>query len=107
MGPAAAASQPKASTYRLVVRFVDNDQGVDEAARKAFDAFLDRYRSHHRVRLPVTIHDWGKKGERDYCLTLEELDPATQAHVVRRLHRFFGDTTRVELHERASCRPAR
>ena len=88
-----------AGSYRLIVSFISKASGVDRKLHEKFKALLESYTP--RVNPEVT--PWGREGEVDYCLKLNELNANQQKDFVQKVRQAIGNTDMVYITENAGC----
>lgn len=86
-------------TNRLVVSFYSKGEGIDYKNKDAYEKFLNSYPK--KIAFEPTF--WGREGEVDYCLKLNELSATEQAEFVRKTKELLGKSLLVHVDENAPC----
>ena len=88
------------NTYRLVVDFYSIGAGIDGAALDKFQGLLDgrsRKLTYDKMR-------WGREGECDYCLRLNELGKKEQEDFVSEVKKLLASSQLVHIEENKTCK---
>ena len=102
--PAVIAAPESGQTVRLVVSFWSEGAGTDAAAEEAFKDLIAGGRREHSAALLLRRVDWGKEGETDYCLSLDELSTDKQRALIRAVRARISRKKRVTISENSKCR---
>lgn len=92
------------TTHRVVVSFTSIGTGIDGAARDQLLEILDRWRIAKGHELETERRRWGKEGETDVCVTLDELSDAERGKFLGEVRAVAGKSDRVQITESATCR---
>ncbi len=84
---------------RLVVMFISKGAGIDQKTKEAFEKWLQE--QPRQVKWEVTT--WGREGELNYCLKLDELSTRDQEKFVEQTRIFLTDKDLVIVTENAPC----
>ena len=86
-------------SYRLVVQFYSKGEGIDNKTNEAFVKMLDS----NSKKIAYEPTHWGREGEIDYCLKLNELSTAEQADFVKKANELLSKSALVHVNENAKC----
>ncbi len=86
-------------TYRLVVSFYSIGEGSDYKTKEEFEKFLTGYGK----KIAFEPAMWGREGEVDYCLKLNELSAPEQVDFVRKAKELLSKSKLVHVDENAKC----
>ena len=92
---------PKDGSIRYVVSFYSIGQGIDGKVNDEFVKFLDTYPN--PVKIKYEPKHWGREGETDYCLALNELSAPQQAEFVKKANELLAKSKLVHIKENAQC----
>lgn len=111
-GAIAVANQPSAAANgaelvtirhkgmtRYVVSFYSIGEGIDGKVKDAFVKFLESYPK----KIAYTPAHWGREGEIDYCLALNELSGAEQTEFIKKANEILSKSRLVHTQENAKC----
>ena len=88
--------------YRLVVRFISIGTGIDQQAFRKFEE-LRKAATKKGKSLAVKRHNWGREGERNLCMRLDEINEARAEIFVVKVKGTFRRNKRVQVAEFAKC----
>lgn len=86
--------------YRLTVSFISKGEGIDYKTQEAFENWLKDYPKHPAYE----VTHWGREGEMNYCLKLNELSTREQEIFVRDVRTQLTDKPLVFVTEYAKCK---
>lgn len=92
-------AETKEHTYRLIISFISKGTGVD---RNKVESFLTYVESHAKKPLYEKIQ-WGREGEMDFCLQLNELNKDEQILFIEKLIEQMKGSDRVFITENQAC----
>jgi hypothetical protein len=97
----------KGDLYRLSVVFFSIGSGTDNKAMTAYEDFISEYAVKAGKNIDFERTPWGREGETDYCLRLNELDAKSQADFVQQTKEKLKDAKWVHIYENEPCRHKR
>lgn len=102
--PLPVAAQPvpaekDTTLFRFVVSFYSKGEGIDYKSKDEFEKFLNSYPK--KITFEPTA--WGREGEVDYCLKLNELSAIEQTDFVRKAKELLSKSALVHVDENAKC----
>lgn len=97
--PASSDKVAGDNTYRLVVSFYSKGEGPDQKNKQEFEKFL----SNQPKKIAFEPTTWGREGEVDYCLKLNELSGTEQTDFVRKAKELLSKSQLVHVNENAQC----
>jgi hypothetical protein len=103
--PSAAANGAELVTIRhkgmtrYVVSFYSIGEGIDGKVKDEFVKFLESYPK----KIAYTLAHWGREGEIDYCLGLNELSTTEQTEFIRKAAAILSKSKLVHTQENAKC----
>lgn len=92
-------TETKEHIYRVIVSFISKGTGVD---RNKVESFLTYVESHSKKPLYEKIQ-WGREGEMDFCLQLNELNKDEQVVFIEKLKEQMKGSDRVFITENQAC----
>ncbi|MGL4595884.1 MAG: hypothetical protein ACRCYO_00050 [Bacteroidia bacterium] len=84
---------------RLVVMFISKGAGIDLKTKESFEKWLQE--QPRQVKWEIT--NWGREGELNFCLKLDELSTRDQEKFVEQTRIFLTDKDLVIVTENAPC----
>ena len=84
---------------RFIVSFYSIGEGIDEKTKDEFLKFLDSYTK----PLSYSPTHWGREGEVDYCLALNELSASEQTDFIKKAKEILAKSKLVHTQENAKC----
>ena len=97
-----STAQNKTSTpgnYRVVVSFISKGNGINNQIHEQFENFVK-----NNSKKPVMEnYRWGREGEIDYCLQLNELSKKDQIKFIDEVKKIIGSSDVVLVTENAPC----
>ena len=96
----ASAADTGNSVYRLTISFISKGEGIDYKTQQSFENWLKAQPKHPAYE----ITHWGREGETNYCLKLNELSTREQGIFVRDVRTQLTDKELVFVSENAVCK---
>jgi hypothetical protein len=85
--------------YRFMVSFISKGEGIDEKTRETFEKWLQE----QQRPLKWETFAWGREGEVDFCLKLDELSTRDQEKFIEQARIFLANKDLVIISENAPC----
>ncbi len=98
---------PVEDIYRLTVVFFSIGSGTDNKAMTAFEDLISDFAVKSGKNIDYEKTPWGREGETDYCLRLNELDAASQADFVKQTNETLKNAKWVHIYENQPCKHKR
>lgn len=95
------------SVYRFTVSFISIGSGIDHQAREEFMVFIKQFSEQNSVTIRTEKSSWGREGESDYCMKLEELTSEQQEKFITATKDILKNSKRVRYRENSTCRAGR
>lgn len=92
------------SMYRFTVSFISVGAGTDRKAKEKFNQFILQFNEKNNVKINVEIAGWGREGETDYCLKLNELNKQQQDQFITETKELLKSSTLVRYTENSMCK---
>lgn len=87
-------------TYRLIVTFISKGEGTDSKKRTAFLKYVETHPKKPAYKAII----WGREGEADYCLKLNEISSKKERiKFIAEIKKIVGKTDMVIISENAEC----
>lgn len=86
--------------YRLTISFISKGEGIDYKTQESFENWLKEQPKHPSYE----VTHWGREGETNYCLKLNELSTREQEIFVRDVRTMLTDKPLVFVSEYAACK---
>ena len=106
-GATAKVDSSKDDLYRLSVVFFSIGSGTDNKAMRAFENLISDFAVKSGKNIDYEKTPWGREGETDYCLRLNELDEKSQAEFVKQTTETLKDAKWVHIYENQPCKHKR
>ncbi|CAN5875305.1 hypothetical protein BH11BAC7_BH11BAC7_11830 [soil metagenome] len=97
---AAPATDSGQAIYRLTISFISKGEGIDYKTKDNFENWLKAQPKHPAYE----VTHWGREGEINYCLKLNELSTREQEIFVRDVRTQLTDKELVFISEYAVCK---
>lgn len=91
-------------TYSLVVSFFSKGEGIDLNAMEQFETFLNQTKKKEGSRFSFEGYPWGREGEIDFCIRLENLTAEDKEIFIREAEKITASSKLVHLRRNAECR---
>ena len=91
------------SIYRFTVSFISIGSGTDSEARQQFSRFIQQFNKENNITINTEITNWGREGEMDYCLKLNELNKQQQDRFIAETKKILKNSTLVRYNENSIC----
>ncbi|MFZ9976466.1 MAG: hypothetical protein ACO3GR_00050 [Candidatus Kapaibacteriota bacterium] len=91
------------SIYALRVSFFSIGSGIDRKTRQDFDRFIKEFEQKNNVSILLDKATWGKEGEIDYCINLNNLSTELQEQFISSTKDKTKDSKLVRLYENTKC----
>ncbi len=91
------------SLYRFTVSFNSIGTGINHQAKGEFDHFILKFNEKFNVRIMPEIVKWGREGEMDYCLKLNELNTQQQNQFISQTKELLKNSSYVRYTENSTC----
>ncbi len=95
------------SLYRFTVSFISIGSGIDHKAHEEFIAFIKLFDTQNSVTILTEKSSWGREGESDYCMKLQELTLEQQEQFITATKDILKNSKRVRYRENSICRAGR
>lgn len=92
------------SMYRFTVSFISIGGGTDRKAKEMFSQFILQFNEKNKVNIIAEKANWGREGETDYCLKLNELNTQQQDQFISETKTLLKSSTLVRYTENSKCR---
>ena len=86
--------------YRVTISFISKGEGIDYKTEQSFENWLKQQPKHPAYE---TTH-WGREGETNFCLKLDELSTREQDQFVKDVRTQLADKQLVFVSEHAVCK---
>ncbi|MBS1536973.1 MAG: hypothetical protein JST20_04425 [Bacteroidetes bacterium] len=93
------------SVYRFTVSFISIGSGIDHKAQELFNKYINDYREKNNQTIVVETSKWGREGEIDYCMNLNELTVSQQELFIADIKNLLKTSTRIKYKENSICIP--
>ncbi|MGB0429622.1 MAG: hypothetical protein ACPGLV_04050 [Bacteroidia bacterium] len=91
------------TTTRFIVSFYSPGDGINRTAKNKFESFITNY----ETKITYTDTKWGREGETDYCLDLNELSESQQKAFISEVKTLLKNAKKVNFYENTTCRNSR
>ncbi len=98
-----APATAKDSTMRFIVSFYSIGSGAEQNLAAKFKTFADTYLKAGNGKINYAEVHWGREGETDYCLSLNELIPAMQLDFIIKSKELLKEAKYVHYFENKEC----
>ena len=95
------------SIYRFNVSFISIGSGTDSKAKQQFNEFITQFNNNNKVAIKPEITSWGREGEKDYCLKLNDLNQELQNKFIVDTKELLKASKLVRYYENSTCRQKR
>jgi len=92
----AASGEP---LVRFVVSFYSRGEGIDFNSKEEFVHFLNAYPK----KIAYEPIKWGREGEVEFCLALNELTSAEQVNFIKKTNEILSKSKLVHVNENSPC----
>lgn len=92
------------SIYRFTVSFISIGAGTDRNAKEKFNQFILQFNEKNKVNIIAETANWGREGETDYCLKLNELSKQQQDQFITETKELLKSSTLVRYTENSMCK---
>ena len=89
---------------KFVVSFFSPGDGIDYKKKLELDAYIASFEKKENLKLDVHEKQWGKEGERDYCIDLKALGKKKRESFVSGAKAILSSSNRVNISEADSCK---
>jgi hypothetical protein len=86
-----------------VVSFYSKGEGIDYKMRQKFEGFMADALETRKLNLNPLSVPWGREGEVDFCLMLNELTPRQQKDLVAEIKNMMKGHELVRVSENSRC----
>lgn len=87
----------------IKVSFISIGSGTDGATRKQFLEFLDTYQAEQKITLEVNSWNWGREGEKDYCIKTGALSEKQYFLLKSKINEITFNNNLVRISEPDTC----
>ena len=92
------------SIYALRVSFFSIGSGIDGKAKQEYEQYINEFQTINNVTIVLNKTSWGKEGEIDYCIKLNNLSTELQEQFIRSTKDKTKDSKLVRLYENTECK---
>jgi hypothetical protein len=93
----------KEDVYRFTVVFFSKGEGTENKYMTAFEDFIGVFAGKVGKNIDYEKTGWGREGETDYCLRLNELTPQEQADFIVQTKEVLKGAKLVHVYENQPC----
>ena len=97
----------KADNYRLIVVFYSIGMGTDGPSLLKFEESIGDYSKEIGKNFDYERANWGREGETDFCLRLNELSATQQTEFVSKTKELLKSAKWVNIYENKPCQHKR
>lgn len=90
--------QVEANNVRFIVSFISKGSSIDYEAKTSFIGYVESN------NIDFDAVSWGREGEIDYCLNLDELEPDKQTSIIEDIKQLLSSSDLVRYKEKSKCR---
>jgi hypothetical protein len=90
--------------FAYLVSFYSPGDGIDIIAAENFEAFLNNEKQNSSGRISYLRVNWGREGERDYCVELKGLTVAEEEIFDKAMRELLSKATKVNIYRHYPCR---
>lgn len=90
-------------SYRIIVSFFSIGEGIDAKAKDKFLDFISYFEKKEMTKISMEEFHWGREGEVDYCMKLEELNAPQQVRFLQELRDILKDYNLIHIDENSPC----
>lgn len=87
----------------LVITFSSRGEGINGKAVKTLDSFISEFESENNKSIKYDLNNWGREGEKDYCIDLENLSSEKRDLFASQVKRLLEDENLVTISENTLC----
>jgi hypothetical protein len=91
-------------SVRLVISFYSIGEGAEAPFMNALEDSIGSFSLRIGKNFDYEKTPWGREGETDFCMSLNELTPAEQADFINRTKITLSKAKWVHIYENAPCR---
>lgn len=92
------------STVRLVIEFYSIGSGTDYNAMIGYEDSIGAYCGRIKKNIDYLKKPWGREGETEFCLRLNELTASEQKDFIEFTRKMLKTAKWVNIHENSLCR---
>lgn len=81
----------------IKVSFISIGSGTDGVTRKQFLEYLDQYQAEQKINLEINSWNWGREGEKDYCISTKTLHKDKYTILNEQLLKMFENKELIRL----------
>lgn len=100
----AAGIKLESGKYHLLVSFYSPGDGIDAAAVSKYDETIAKFEKENKVTISVEKAPWGREGEVDYCISLNDLSASKQKAFIDLTKQTLSTSTKVNILENCACK---
>ena len=89
--------------YSLIVSFTSIGEGIDGKANNDFLAYIHSFEKFEMTKISIEEVRWGREGEVDYCMKLEELYATQFVRFVAGTKDLLKKNKLVQIYENKPC----
>lgn len=93
----------KEDPYRLSVVFFSIGSGTENNYMRAFEDYIGEYAGKTNKNIDYEKTPWGREGETDYCLRLNELNAKEQVEFIAGVNDVLKGAKWVHIYENQPC----
>lgn len=93
--------------YRLTVSFYSIGMGTENDFIQRFEDSIGTFSGKVNKTIDYSKNSWGREGETDFCLKLNELSEKEQLEFIQETRKLLQDAKWVHVNENAPCRHLR
>lgn len=91
------------SKFPIVISFFSVASGIDVQARAQVDSLILAFETDKKISLPKEETRWGREGEIDYCMALNQLSGCDRKKFINKVKKIAKKSGRISVLENSTC----
>ena len=100
----AAGTRLEAGKYHMMVSFYSPGDGIDADTKNKFDEAIAKFEQDNKVKVMIDKAPWGREGEVDYCINLNDLKASQQKSFIDMSKQLLSSSKKVNILENCDCK---
>jgi hypothetical protein len=96
-------SESKAPLSNLKVSFISIGSGIDNSGVQQLEQLISQFEQKQQVKLVTAVLNWGKEGERDYCIDCSSLSVEKKSELKQSISELFLSRKTIRITSDVPC----
>ena len=97
------STSEKPQTSNIKVSFISIGSGIEKSGTKNLEGLISEFEQNNQLKLIVSIKNWGREGEKDYCIDCSNLSNERKIELKQSIDNMFQSSKLIRVFSDVSC----